>query len=79
VTVVAGVVVETLPGRAGAVAGRIGGTPHVTVHGDDGDRRIAAVFSADDGATLEALSEELLALDEEIVGVFPAFAGTDAA
>lgn len=77
-TVVAGVVVETLPGRAAAVSGRIGALRNVAVHGDDGDRRIAAVFTAEDGETLEALGEALVALDEEVVGVFPAFAGTDA-
>lgn len=77
-TVVAGVVVETLPGRAGAVAGRIGAIPSVAVHGDDGDRRIAVVFTAEDGETLETLGEGLVALDDEIVGVFPTFAGIDA-
>jgi hypothetical protein len=71
VTVVAGVVVETLPGMASVVAARLGRLPGLSVRGDDGDRRIAAVFTGADGASLEALGEELLQTDESIVGIFP--------
>ncbi len=76
-TVVAGVVVETLPGEAPAVAERLGRRPGLSVRGDDGDRKIAVVFSGEDGAALEALSEELLREDESIVGLFPTLVGRD--
>ena len=76
-TVVAGVVVETLPGLAAVVAERLRALPGLSVHGDDGDRKIAAVFTGADGAALEALGEELLRTDEAIVGVFPTLVGQD--
>ena len=76
--VVAGVVVETVPGAGPRVAVRLAGMPGVELAGGDGDRRIAAVWTGPDGATLEAFSERLLAGDEEILGVFPTFVGDDA-
>ena len=77
-TVVAGVVVETLPGRARVVSGRLALRKGLSVKGDDGDSRIAAVFTGVDAAALEALGEELLRTDEAIVGVFPTLVGQDA-
>ena len=76
-TVIAGVVVETLPGLAAAVAERLGALPGLSVRGDDGDRKVAVVFTGADGAALEALGEELLRADEAIVGVFPTLVGRD--
>ena len=76
-TVVAGVVVETLPGFAAAVGERLGALPGLSVRGDDGDRKIAVVFTGRDGAALEALGEELLRTDDAIVGVFPTLVGQD--
>lgn len=73
--VVAGVLIETTPGAAPLVAGRLALAPGVTLQGGDGTRRIAAVLEAADGAALEALTEQLLRDDERILGVFPTFVG----
>ena len=73
--IVAGVVIETQPGRAAAVADRLGAVPGLALHGDDGDHRLAAVWCAATGKALEGLAEALVAGDEEILGVFPTFAG----
>jgi hypothetical protein len=73
--VVAGVLIETTPGAAPLVAGRLALAPGVTLQGGDGSRRIAAVLEAVDGAALEALTEQLLRDDERILGVFPTFVG----
>jgi hypothetical protein len=73
--VVAGVLIETTPGAAPLVAGRLALAPGVTLQGGDGTRRIAAVLEAVDGAALEALTERLLRDDERILGVFPTFVG----
>ncbi|HEX8910486.1 MAG TPA: hypothetical protein VF805_14880 [Anaeromyxobacteraceae bacterium] len=73
--VVAGVLIETTPGAAPLVAGRLALAPGVTLQGGDGTRRIAAVLEAVDGAALEALTEQLLRDDERILGVFPTFVG----
>ncbi len=73
--VVAGVLIETTPGAAPLVAGRLALAPGVTLQGGDGNRRIAAVLEAVDGAALEALTEQLLRDDARILGVFPTFVG----
>ena len=75
--VVAGVVIETVPGAEPRVAARLLRVPGVTLHGGDGDHRIAAVLDAPSGATLEELSQRLLASDEEILGVYPTFIGSE--
>jgi hypothetical protein len=76
--IVAGVVIETLPGRAPRVALRIGASRGLRLAGGDGDRHLAAVVEAGEGRTLEAWADDLLTSDEEIVGVFPTFVGDDA-
>lgn len=76
-TVVAGILVETVPGASARVAGRLAREPGVTLAGGDGHSRIAAVWEAEDGRALEALSERLLHTDEEVLGVFPTFVGAD--
>jgi hypothetical protein len=76
-TVVAGVVIETLPGAQARVAARLAGEPGIELAGGDGDRRIAAVWTGADGAELERLSERLLATDAEVLGIFPTFVGDD--
>lgn len=73
--VIAGVVIRTLPGRAPAVAGRLVSVPGLNVLKDDGDARIAGVWRAESGEALEAAGEALVELDEEILGVYPTFAG----
>ena len=74
---IAGVLIETLPGAEPRVAARLLSVPGITLHGGDGLRRIAAVLDAPDGETLERFSERLLASDEEILGVFPTFVGDE--
>jgi hypothetical protein len=73
--IVAGVVIETAPGAAPRVAARLlkerGGG--LELHGGDGDRRLAAVFTGADGEALEALAERLVAEDAEVLGVFPTY------
>ncbi len=76
-TTVAGVVVLTAPGAGPRVAARLVAQPGLTLAGGDGDSRVAAVWEAEDGATLEELAERLLAADPEILGVFPTFVGRD--
>jgi hypothetical protein len=67
---VAGLVIETLPGRADAVSARLSSVPRLAIHGQRGNR-LAATWSAPDGQTLQQLAEELMNSDDEIVGIFP--------
>lgn len=76
-TVVAGLVIETVPERALEVAGRIDGWQGLSIKGNDGDRRLAAVWTGEDGQQLEKLAEELVANEEQVLGVFPTFVGQD--
>jgi hypothetical protein len=75
VTSVAGVVIVTAPGAGPRVACRLAGEHGLTLAGGDGDSRLAAVWEAGDGRSLEALAEQLLARDPEVLGVFPTFVG----
>ena len=75
--IVAGLVIETLPGSAPRVAARLARIEELAVHGGDGDRRIAAVWAAADGESLDGMAGDLLRGDAEIVGVFPTFVGDD--
>jgi hypothetical protein len=76
-TLVAGVVLQTAPGAGPRVAARLALEPGMTLAGGDGDARVALVWEAADGATLDALAEALLARDPEILGVYPTFVGND--
>jgi hypothetical protein len=71
--IVAGVVIETVPGAAPRVAARLLAEPGLELKGGDGDRRLALVFTSDGGASLVAFAERLLAADPEVLGVFPTF------
>ena len=71
--VVAGVVIETAPGAAPRVAARLLREAGLSLHGGDGDRRLAAVFTGADGAALEALAERIVREDADVLGVFPTF------
>jgi nitrate reductase NapAB chaperone NapD len=75
--IIAGVVIETMPGEAGPVAARLARIEGLTIHGGDGDRRLAAVWSAQSGEVFEHEAEQLLRADESIVGIFPTFVGLD--
>ena len=77
-TTVAGVVIVTAPGAGPRVAARLVREPGLTIAGGDGDARLAAVWEAVDGRSLEALAEELMTRDPEVLGVFPTFVGDDA-
>ncbi len=71
--VVAGFVVETVPGAAPRVAERLAGLPGITVEGGDGDCRLAAVWIARNGGSMGELAERLLEVDPELIGVYPAY------
>jgi hypothetical protein len=73
--IVAGVVIETAPGAAPRVAARLLGerASGLELHGGDGDRRLAAVFTAADGAALEVLAERLVREYPDVLGVFPTY------
>lgn len=75
--IVAGVVVETVEGAAARVAARLGAVPGVELQGDDGLRRLAAVISVADAEALDALGRRLVEEDDEILGVFPTYVGSD--
>ena len=75
--VVAGVVLETVPGAEVRVAARLAREPGLELVGGDGDRRLAVVWTGPSGAELERLTERLLADDADVLGVFPTFVGTD--
>jgi hypothetical protein len=69
----AGVVIETAPGAAPRVAARLLRERGLELHGGDGDRRLAAVFTGADAGALDALSERLVREDGEVLGVFPTY------
>jgi hypothetical protein len=70
--VVAGVVIETAPGAAPRVAARLLAERGLELHGGDGDRRLAAVFTGEAHA-LEALAERLVRDHADVLGVFPTY------
>jgi hypothetical protein len=78
-TTVAGVLLVTAPGAAARVAARLTAEKGLTLAGGDGHARIAAIWEAADGASLEALAERLLASDPELLGVFPTYVARDSA
>ena len=75
--IVSGVVIETLPGNADSVVARLREAAQIAGEGSDGDRRIAAVWEGESGQELERFAEDLLASDEQILGVFPVYVGED--
>ncbi len=76
-SVVAGVLVETAPGAAPRVGARLAGLPGVSVEGSDGDRRLALVWVAADGAALRRETERLLSEDPDLLGIHPTFVGRE--
>ncbi len=75
--IVAGVVIETRHGKAAEVAKRLDGAHGLDIAGSDADNRLAAVWTAADGETLEQLAKELVTSDDDVLGVFPTFVGDD--
>jgi hypothetical protein len=74
---VANVVVETLPGKARAVAERMEQLKGMGALTADGDRRITATWTVHDCDTVEGLSEVLQAMNPEIVCVYPSMVGEE--
>ncbi len=72
-SVVAGFVVETIPGAAPRVAERLASLPGITVEGGDGDCRLAVVWIARNGGSMGELAERLLEVDPELIGIYPAY------
>jgi hypothetical protein len=73
----AGVVIETLPGAAPRVAARLLREKGLELHGGDGDRRLAAVFTGASAEALEELAERLVHDDADVLGVFPTYVAED--
>jgi len=71
---VASIVVETLPGKARAVAERMGQLKGMGALAAEGDHRVVATWMVPDGDTVEGLSEVLHAMNPEIVEVYPTLA-----
>ena len=75
--IVAGVVIETVPGAAPRVAARLLARDGVELQGGDGDHRLAAVLTAADGAAMERFAEEAVGSDPEVLGIFPTYVGEE--
>jgi len=73
---VANVVIETLPGKARAVAERMEQMRGMGGLAAD-DRRITATWTVHDCDTVEGLSEVLQAMNPEIVCVYPSMVGEE--
>jgi hypothetical protein len=71
--IVAGVVIETVPGAAPRVAARLLRVEGLELQGGDGDHRLAAVFTGDDGRALEELADLLVRSDPEVLAVLPTY------
>ena len=75
--IVSGVLFETIPGRAGAVAMRLAQIEGLEITGSNGRERLAAVWRGPDGHTLEKQAEQLLKTESDILGIYPTFIGQD--
>ena len=73
----ANIVIETLPGKAHAVAERMGRLAGMGALAAEGDRRVTATWKVPDCDTVEGLSEVLQAMNPEIVQVYPALVGEE--
>ena len=74
---VASIVVETLPGKALAVAERMGHIQGMGPPSADGDHRVLATWKVPEGGTPEGLSEVLHAMNPEILEVYPTLVGEE--
>ena len=75
--VVAGVVIETVSDQAPLVACRLAAIDGLELVGGDGHSRLAAVWTAPSGKALEKAVDALLRNDEQVLGVFPTFIGSE--
>jgi hypothetical protein len=69
--------VETLPGRARAVAEDMGHIKGMAGLAASGDHRVVATWSLPDSDNLEGLREVLQALNPDILEVYPTFVGDE--
>jgi len=74
---ISGVVVETLPGRVGAVASRLVQVDGIEINGTDGVQKLSTIWKSRDGRTMEKLAETLLKADQDILGIYPTFIGKE--
>ena len=74
---VARIVVQTLPGKARAVAESMGQIRGMASLCADSDRCVTAMWKISDNDTLEGLAEVLQAMNPEIVEVSPTFLGEE--
>jgi len=74
---IANIVVETLPGKAQAVAERMGRLKGMGVLAAHGDCRVTGTWKVPEWDTVEGLSEVLQAMNPEIVQVYPALVGEE--
>ncbi len=77
-SVVAGLLIETVAGAAPRVAARLLCVAGLEIQGGDGDHRLAAVWSAAGGSSLEEAAQQILAGDPEVLGIYPTFVADDA-
>jgi hypothetical protein len=74
---VASIIVETLPGKARAVAERMEQMRGMGPLAAEGDRRVVATWTVPDNDTIEGLSEVLQAMNPEIICVYPSMIGEE--
>jgi hypothetical protein len=74
---IANLVVETLPGKAQAVAERMGRLKGMGVLAADGGCRVTGTWKVPEWDNVEGLSEVLQAMNPEIVQVYPALVGEE--
>ncbi|HEY7509239.1 MAG TPA: hypothetical protein VIG50_03255 [Vicinamibacteria bacterium] len=74
---VANIVVQTLPGKAEAVAERMAQLRGMHSLARSGDDRVTATWKVPDCDNVEGLSEVLQAMNPEIVQVYPALVGEE--
>jgi len=71
------IAVETLPGRARAVAEDMGRIKGMGTLAAEGDHRVVGTWTIPEDDTLDGLSEVLRAMNPEILEVYPTFVGFD--
>ncbi len=76
--IIAGVVIETIPGRAAAVEERLQAWEGLAIKGSDGNHRLAGVWTAPTGAELERRARELIHSEHDVLGVYPTLVTNDA-
>jgi hypothetical protein len=74
---VASIVVETQPGKAGTVAGRMAHIRGMGSLAAEGDHRVVATWKVPDSDTADGLCEVLHAMNPEIIEVCPTMVGEE--